>query len=60
MSIVHLLQGKVLDSWKVAHNAADAPPPSPVESSNPLTPITLIPFGATDLRIAEIPTLNDS
>ena len=52
-------QGRVLDSWRLAHNAADAPPMSPVKSSNTLKPITLLPFGATDLRIAELPVLSE-
>lgn len=51
------LQGRILDSWQLSHNAAAAPPTSPVTSSNPLTPLTLLPFGATDLRITELPTL---
>lgn len=50
-------QGRILDSWQLSHNAAAAPPTSPVTSSNPLTRLTLLPFGATDLRIAELPTL---
>lgn len=53
------MQGRVLDSWGLDHNSAAAPPTSPVESDNPLTPVTLIPFGATNLRIAEIPTLKN-
>lgn len=50
-------QGRILDSWQLSHNAAAAPPTSPVTSSNPLTRLTLLPFGATDLRITELPTL---
>lgn len=51
-----LLQGRILDTWGIAHNAADKPPTSPVTTNNADTPVTLLPFGATDLRIAELPT----
>ncbi len=54
-----VFQGRILDSWGLAHNAAAAPPPSPVTSSHPLTTVTLLPFGATDLRIAELPTMEN-
>ena len=43
--------------WPMAHDSADVPPVSPVKSSAPLVPITLVPYGQTKLRIAEIPTL---
>lgn len=50
------MQGRVLDSWGLSLNAAAAPPSSPVSSDNPLQPVILLPFGATELRIAELPT----
>jgi len=43
--------------WPMRHSGADVPPMSPIRSANPLVPVTLIPYGATMLRIAEIPTL---
>ena len=43
--------------WRMKHDSADVPPMSPVKSSAPLQPITLVPYGQTKLRIAEIPTL---
>jgi len=43
--------------WPMAHDSADVPPQSPVKSDKPLVPITLIPYGASMLRIAEIPVL---
>jgi len=52
-------KGRLLDSWKEVVNSASPPPPSPVNSSNPLTDITLLPFGATNLRIAELPVLDE-
>ena len=39
---------------------AAAPPVSPVQSKAPLHPISLIPYGSSMLRIAEIPTLATS
>ena len=53
------VQGRVLDSWGVEHNAAAPPPQSPVKSTNPMETITLIPFGATELRISEFPVLDE-
>lgn len=52
-------KGRVLDTWGMQHNAAAPPPQSPVKSTDPLETITLIPFGATDLRIAEFPVLDE-
>ena len=43
--------------WPMKHDSADEPPMSPVQSGAPLQPITLVPYGQTKLRIAEIPTL---
>eukprot|EP01123_Difflugia_compressa_P012241 TRINITY_DN5169_c0_g1_i1.p1 TRINITY_DN5169_c0_g1~~TRINITY_DN5169_c0_g1_i1.p1 ORF type:complete len:686 (+),score=98.59 TRINITY_DN5169_c0_g1_i1:38-2095(+) len=44
--------------WEEKINAADAPPPSPVKSTEPLEDITLIPYGAADLRITEFPYID--
>ena len=43
--------------WPTKHSGADEPPMSPVKSTQPLVPITLIPYGSTLLRISEIPVL---
>lgn len=48
--------GRIVDSWGISHNAASAPPMSPVTTNNKDTSVILLPFGATDLRISEIPT----
>jgi len=48
-----------LDQWGLLHNAAAPPPPSPVESVNPMVDITFYPYGATNLRVGEIPVLMD-
>ena len=55
-SIIATAWGREID-WPMKHDSADEPPLSPVLSKQPLQPIQLIPYGATMLRIAEIPTL---
>ena len=48
----------MVDYWGVSHNAAAAPPKSPVQScTEDHVSIRLLPFGATNLRIAEMPTI---
>jgi len=49
---------KILDSWVITNNAAAIPPMSPVTSSHPSQEVELIPFGATNLRVAEFPFIN--
>jgi len=54
-------QARLLSGWVEADNAAAAPPPSPVNCSGPAGPcgavvsVTLVPFGSTHLRMAEVP-----
>ncbi len=55
-----LVKGRRLESWKLEKGAAAAPPQSPVMSDAPLEELRLIPYGCTDLRITEFPTLAGS
>jgi hypothetical protein len=49
------IQSRRLPAWGMEQGAAALPPPSPVASSEAIETITLIPYGATDLRITEFP-----
>jgi len=52
-----IVQGRLLPDWKLDRDAAAPPPKSPVTSDQPLTDLTLIPYGAAKLRITEFPVL---
>ncbi|MCL4206593.1 MAG: glycoside hydrolase family 127 protein [Pirellulaceae bacterium] len=53
-------QARKLPNWKEDHvGLVDKLQPSPVQSSEPLESVTLIPMGAARLRLAAIPVLGD-
>jgi hypothetical protein len=54
------VKGRRLEGWKLEKGAAAAPPQGPVLSDAPLEELKLIPYGCTDLRITEFPTLDRS
>ncbi len=50
-------RGRLLPNWKTAHGWAGEVVPGLQESAEPLEPLTLIPYGCTNIRIAEFPRL---
>jgi hypothetical protein len=53
------VKGRIVPEWKVEHNAAGILPVSPVNSSEPIQDLTLIPYGCAKLRITEFPVLDE-
>ncbi len=51
------VMGRRLPGWTLAHGAAGELPESPVSSDEPLEPLTLQPYGCTNLRVSEFPVL---
>ncbi|HEU5397488.1 MAG TPA: beta-L-arabinofuranosidase domain-containing protein, partial [Verrucomicrobiae bacterium] len=58
-SIALLAQARQVPSWTIGWRGTQAfePPVSPVASTNPLVPVTLVPFGSQHLRISWFPYL---
>ena len=52
------VSGRQVPEWTLIQDAAGPIPQSPVHSDEPLTDLTLIPYGCTNLRITEFPVLD--
>ncbi len=51
------VRGRRLAAWSMENGVAADTPSSPVTSDQPLETLTLIPYGCTNLRVTEFPTL---
>jgi DUF1680 family protein len=51
------MRGARVPGWKIEHNAAGPVPDSPVGASDSTEDIEMIPYGCTNLRVTEFPTL---
>ena len=55
--VVATARDRRVPEWRLDRNVAGPLPQSPVHSSEPLEPLTLIPYGCTNLRVSEFPKL---
>lgn len=55
--VVLKIKGKTIPEWKLINNSAGDPPTSPVKSDSAVAELELIPYGCTQLRITEFPTI---
>ncbi len=58
-AITLTVEGRKLPQWTVSQNSAGPLPLSPVNSTEPLQKLTLVPYGAAKLRITAFPFLSE-
>jgi hypothetical protein len=56
--VVLKVQGRQIPEWTLADNSAGETPKSPIQSTQPVTALELIPYGCTRLRMTEFPVVN--
>jgi hypothetical protein len=55
--VVARVKGRRVPGWAIEKGAAAPPPASPVQGEGAVEELLLVPYGCTDLRITEFPTL---
>lgn len=58
--VIVAVTGQRVPGWGLEHNAAAPVPESPLKSEEPLDDLKLVPYGSTNLRIAQFPTTGGS
>jgi hypothetical protein len=55
--VVATARGRRLPNWRLAHGWAGEIPPDVQESREPVEDLTLIPYGCTNIRVTEFPSV---